>query len=240
MPPVSPPAYGILTCDTKKIGRGYSTGGAAGLSFSRSRPFYFPAAAGHFPPTRFLLLLTHPYSSNLASIFLTCLSSYHTGTYTRPHIYPTSLPTPNITSLTSSFTSSQLSASHTSFTSSHISFRRFPSSPFSFVRHPHPFKHILSLSPLSHCCPPSHCNTFQFYGGLCPPGPPGLRHFRHRGRSPPLTPPAYGTLGTPESLRRVRPACGPAKGVCQGGLPRGLPRGRSPPLAPRPTAFRHV
>ena len=136
----------------------------------RDRTFYFPAAAGHFPPTRFRLLRTHPYSSNLFSIFLTCLPSYHTLTYTRPHTYPISLPNPNITSLTSSFTSSHVFASNTSFTSSHISFRRLPSSPFSFVKHPHPFKHILSISRFT-AAQLLIAHHFNFLGDSVPQGP---------------------------------------------------------------------
>ena len=97
----------------------------------------------HTPPTKCLLLLTHPYSSILPSIFFTCLSSNHIFTYTRPHIYPNNLPNPNITSLTSSFNSSQLPASHTSTTSSQISFNLNPNSPFSFLKHPQDFISIL-------------------------------------------------------------------------------------------------
>ena len=128
----------------KKLEEDIPQGTLPDYLFPRYRPFYF-SAAGHFPPTRFRLLRTHPYSSNLFSIFFTCLPSYHTLTYTRPHTYPASLPNPNITSLTSSFTSSQSFAPNTSTTSSQISFSLFPNSPFSFVRHPHPFKHILSI-----------------------------------------------------------------------------------------------
>ena len=102
-----------------------------------------PYKLGHIPATKCLLLLTHPYSSILPSIFFTCLSSNHIFTYTRPHIYPNNLPNPNITSLTSSFNSSQLPASHTSTTSSQISFNLNPNSPFSFLKHPQDFISIL-------------------------------------------------------------------------------------------------
>ena len=110
--------------------------------------YIFPTD-GHTPPTKCLLLLTHPHSSILPSIFFTCLSSNHIFTYTRPHIYPTNLPNPNITSLTSSFNSSQLPASHTSTTSSQISFILNPNSPASFLKHPQYFISLL-LSSI-HC-----------------------------------------------------------------------------------------
>ncbi len=113
-----------------------------------------PYKLGHIPATKCLLLLTHPYSSILPSIFFTCLSSNHIPAYTRPHKYPNNLPTPNITSLTSSFNSSQLPASHTSHTSSQISFILNPNSPFSFLKHPQDFISILlffySSNTLSH------------------------------------------------------------------------------------------
>ena len=102
-----------------------------------------PYKLGHTSFTKCLLLLTHPYSSILPSIFFTCLSSNHIFTYTRPHIYPNNLPNPNITSLTSSFNSSQLPASNTSTTSSQISFNLNPNSPASFLKHPQDFISIL-------------------------------------------------------------------------------------------------
>ena len=120
----------------------------------------------HTPPTKCLLLLTHPYSSILPSIFTTCLSSNHIFTYTRPHIYPNNLPNPNITSLTSSFNSSQLPASHTSTTSSQISFNLTPNSPFSFLKHPQDFISILLFFyTLSHpFCPQSISISFSNNG----------------------------------------------------------------------------
>ena len=102
-------------------------------------PLYIFPTDGHTPFTKCLLLLTHPHSSILPSIFFTCLPSNHNFTYTRPHIYPNNLPKPNITSLTSSFNSSQLPASHTSTTSSQISFNLNPNSPSSFLKHPQYF-----------------------------------------------------------------------------------------------------
>ena len=118
---------------------------------------------GHIPFTKCLLLLTHPYSSILPSIFFTCLSSNHIFTYTRPHTYPNNLPNPNITSLTSSFNSSQLPASHTSTTSSQISFNLKPNSPFSFLKHPQDFISILLFFYSSiHCLTVCGRNPFQF------------------------------------------------------------------------------
>ncbi len=110
--------------------------------------FYIFPTDGHIPFNKCLLLLTHPYSSNLSSIFFTCLSSNHIFTYTRRHIYPTNLPIPNITSLTSSFNSSQLPASNTSTTSSQISFILNPNSPSSFLKHPQYFIYLISYK---HC-----------------------------------------------------------------------------------------
>ena len=112
-------------------------------------PIYTFPTDGHTPSTKCLLLLTHPHSSILPSIFFTCLSSNHIFTYTRPHIYPNNLPNPNITSLTSSFNSSQLLASHTSTTSSQISLILNPNSPSSFLKHPQYFIFLL-LSSLLH------------------------------------------------------------------------------------------
>ena len=109
-----------------------------------------PAADGQPPFTRCLLLRTHPHSSIRPSIFFTCLSSNHIFTYTRPHIYPNNLPNPNITSLTSSFTSSQLLACHSSTTSSAISFNRRHTSPLSFLKHPQYFIFLSSLLRLLH------------------------------------------------------------------------------------------
>ena len=127
---------------------------------------------GHTPSTKCLLLLTHPHSSILPSIFFTCLSSNHIFTYTRPHIYPNNLPNPNITSLTSSFNSSQLLASHTSTTSSQISLILNPNSPSSFLKHPQYFIFLLLSSLLRllhiaihfnfsilHCQQKIHCVT---------------------------------------------------------------------------------
>ena len=116
--------------------------------FSYLPTYSFPTD-GHTPSTKCLLLLTHPHSSILPSIFFTCLSSNHIFTYTRPHIYPNNLPNPNITSLTSSFNSSQLLASHTSTTSSQISLILNPNSPSSFLKHPQYFIFLL-LSSLLH------------------------------------------------------------------------------------------
>ena len=112
-------------------------------------PTYSFPTDGHTPSTKCLLLLTHPHSSILPSIFFTCLSSNHIFTYTRPHIYPNNLPNPNITSLTSSFNSSQLPDSHTSTTSSQISLILNPNSPSSFLKHPQYFIFLL-LSSLLH------------------------------------------------------------------------------------------
>ena len=121
------------------------------------RAIYFSAATlGHMSFTKWRLLLTQPVSLNRFSIFAMCLSSYHILMYTRPQRYPASLPNPNITSLTSSFNSSMLLASHTSHTSSQISLTRHHSSPFSFFKHPHPHPHplvnILSI----------HCTTLSY------------------------------------------------------------------------------
>ena len=116
---------------------------------------------GHIPATRCLLLLTQPYSSILPSIFFTCLPSNHIPTYTRPHKYPNNLPNPNITSLTSSFNSSQLPASHTSTTSSQISFNLNPNSPFSFLKHPQYILYIFLVSA-SHRHRPIHFNFPYF------------------------------------------------------------------------------
>ena len=168
----------------KKLEEDITQGTRPDYLFPRYRPFYSSDNDGHFPPTRFRLLLTQPYSSNLFSIFLTCLPSYHTDTYTRPHTYPPSLPNPNITSLTSSFTSSQSFASNTSTTSSQISFRRFTNSPFSFLRHPHPFKHILSIF-LDSLLLTFSSQSISILRGLHPRVPPGLLH---RGLCPPLAP----------------------------------------------------
>ena len=120
------------------------------LAIHRLFAIYAFPTDGHDPFTRCLLLLTHPHSSIRPSIFFTCLSSSHIFTYTRPHIYPNNLPNPNITSLTSSFTSSQLLACHSSTTSSTISFNRRHRSPFSFLKHPQYFIPLLLSSSLPH------------------------------------------------------------------------------------------
>ena len=119
------------------------------LAVHRLFAIYASPADGQPPFTRCLLLRTHPFSSIRPSIFFTCLSSNHIFTYTRPHIYPNNLPNPNITSLTSSFTSSQLLAWHSSTTSSPISFNRRHRSPLSFLRHSQYFIFLL-LSSLPH------------------------------------------------------------------------------------------
>jgi hypothetical protein len=132
------------------------------------RTFYLSAATlGHIPFTKWRLLLTQPVSLNRFSIFAMCLSSYHILTYTRPQRYPASLPNPNITSLTSSFNSSMLLASHTSHTSSQISLMRHHSSPFSFFKHPHPLVNILSI----HCTALSYsllstCTSISFHNSV--------------------------------------------------------------------------
>ena len=137
-------------------------------------PLYILPTDGHTPFTKCLLLLTHPHSSILPSIFFTCRSSNHIFTYTRPHIYPTNLPNPNITSLTSSLNSSQLPASHTSTTSSQISFILNPNSPSSFLKHPqyfiypslsesclsiHSLEKYFNFISIMHSTQPPHCNS---------------------------------------------------------------------------------
>ena len=113
-----------------------------------------PRRTIYFSTHNHLQTSTHPiHQMSLASdtsiLFHSSFNLLHMSLI-KPHLhihttttYPNNLPNPNITSLTSSFNSSQLPASHTSTTSSQISFNLKPNSPFSFFKHPQDFISIL-------------------------------------------------------------------------------------------------